>query len=341
MNYNFAIVGFQHSHITMFIEAMIKAGHHCIGIYDRNPLVLAAAYAEQHHIPLIHDVNEIWNSSATIIGSSAINDEKVAIIEACCEHGKHIMLDKPIVTNRDGLNRLETVINRGRIQIGLMLTSRDKRSIYTLKQMIDAGELGTILSLTMRKPHKLNPSSRPDWHFSKQRNGGIIMDLFIHDFDILRWLTGQETDTISSVLAKSILPQYSDFYDVAAVQTIMNGGIVAQLYADWHTPEKLWSYGDLRIFVTGTLGSAELRLTGDPSVGQEEFLFTVMHSRPFAKIPLLDVPITYMEDFLHRIENKPHEVTHLDLLLASKAAIEADENAVIVRNTGMKTKVSP
>ncbi|MDF2668889.1 MAG: oxidoreductase [Paenibacillus sp.] len=319
----------------MFIEAMLKAGHKCVGIYDCDPHVLAASLAEKYNIPLVQDADEIWNSSATIIGSSAINDEKIGIIEACCEYGKHIMLDKPIITNRDGLNRLEAVMNRERIQIGLMLTSRDKRSLYTLKQMINAGELGTLLSITMRKPHMLNPNSRQPWHFSKLQNGGIIMDLFIHDFDILGWLTGQEVASTSAVLAKTILPEYPDFYDVAAVQTILSGGVVAQLYADWHTPEKCWSYGDLRIFVTGTLGSAEIRLTGDPSVGQEEFLFTVMHARPFAKIPLRSVPSTVTEDFLHRIEGRPHEITHHDLLAACRAAVEADECAVIVRNNGM------
>lgn len=333
--YNFAIVGCQHGHISMFIEAMLKAGHHCIGIYDREPDVLAAHFAEKYNIPLVRDADDIWHSSATIIGSSAINDEKIAIIETCCEHGKHIMLDKPIVTNREGLDRLEAVINRGRIQIGLLLTSRDKKSLFTLRQMIQAGELGSLVSITMRKPHKLTPGSRQAWHFSKRQNGGIIMDLFIHDFDILGYLTGQAVASSTAVLTKSILPEYPDYYDVAAVQSVMSGGVVAQLYADWHTPEKCWSYGDLRIFVTGTSGSAEIRLTGDPSVGQEELLFTVMNDRPFAKIPLQTVPSTVTEDFLLRIEGRPHTITHRDLLSASRAAVEADEAAVIVRNHGM------
>ncbi|MBP1989191.1 Gfo/Idh/MocA family protein [Paenibacillus eucommiae] len=333
--HTFAIIGCQHNHISMFIEEMFKSGHRCIGIYDNDPSVLAAAMAERYNIPLLRDASEIWNSPATIIGTSAINDEKIGIVEACCEYGKHVMLDKPIVTCRDGLNRLEAVIDRGRIQVGLLLSSRKQRSIYTLKGMIDAEELGNIVSITMRKPHKLVPASRPAWHFSKRQNGGIIMDLLIHDFDILGWLTGQEIATASAVLVKSILPQYPDFYDTAVVQLTMTGGTVAQLHADWHTPEKCWSFGDLRIFVTGTRGSAEIRLTGDPSVGQEELLFTVMHDQPFAKIPLQQVPYSLADDFIRRIEGLPHEITHKDLLFACRAAVEADEHAVMIRNQGL------
>jgi predicted dehydrogenase len=75
------------------------------------------------------------------------------------------MIDKPAVTSREDLKRLEEVIQRGKIQVGMLLTERFRPSIYTLKKLIRKGEIGEIVNIAMRKPHRLRPEERPQWHF--------------------------------------------------------------------------------------------------------------------------------------------------------------------------------
>lgn len=327
----FAIIGCRHNHIGSFIREMKELGYGCAGVYDPDEPSLARAFSEKFGIRLADDPEPLWAPEVEVIGSSAVNNRKIDLIEECERRGKHIMLDKPIVTCRDGLNRLHAVMERGRTEIGMMLTSRDRPSIYTLKRKIEAGELGEIVSITMRKPHKLLPATRHDWHFSKERNGGIIIDLLIHDFDLLRWLTGQEVLEIHSFMAKNILPEYPDFYDTATAQVRMEGHVLAQLYTDWHTPEQCWAFGDCRIFVTGTLGSAELRVFGDPSVSMDELMFKITHREAFQRVDLLRPETTVTADFLQRIRKQPHAVTHRDIYLACKATVDADEQAVILK----------
>ncbi|MFE5320759.1 Gfo/Idh/MocA family protein [Paenibacillus sp. NPDC056579] len=329
----FAIIGCRHGHIEKFIREMLELGNRCAGIYEVEEPSLAKAFAEKHRIPLVDDVDTLMNRlEVTIIGTSAVNNEKIDLIELCEKYGKHIMLDKPLVTSREGLGRLESVLDRNRIQVGMLLTSRERSSLFTLKQNIEEGYLGELVSITMRKPHKLSPSARASWHFSKEHNGGIIVDLLIHDFDLLRWLTGREVRQVSSVMAKNILPEYPDFYDTATVQVIMEGSLVAQLYTDWHTPEQCWAFGDCRIFVTGTKGSAELRLFGDPAVEMDELMFAMTHQEKFYRVDLVKAPVTVIEDFLDRIDGRPHFITHQDLLLASRGVLDADERAVLLNN---------
>src|SRR5690606_31307008 len=208
------------------------------------------------------------------VGCAAINSEKIDIIEMCESRGKHVMVDKPAVVNRDGLERLQAIVERGRIEVGILLTERFRSSIYTLKGMIDRGDLGRLVGISMRKPHRLSESSRPAWHFSKSQNGGILIDLMIHDFDLVRWLTGQKLAVSHAVMTKNMLPEYPDFYDTAVLQGVTSESVAVQLYSDWHTPNRSWTWGDCRIFVTGTEGSAELRLEGDPFVGSKESLLT-------------------------------------------------------------------
>lgn len=330
MSYTFSIIGCQHAHIHMFIEEMLDLGHRCAGIYEPDNVKLATSVSEKFHIPLVEDREKLLGEEVHIVGCAAINNEKVDIVELCEQRGKHIMLDKPAVTSREGYERLKKVVARGKIQVGLMLTERFNPPIYTLKQMIERGTFGDIVSIDMRKPHRLLPDTRPDWHFSKEQSGGIVIDLFVHDFDLLRWLTHQEIASAQGYMGKTILPEHEEFYDTASLQVLMEGNVTAQLYADWHTPESSWTWGDGRIFVVGTKGAAELRLAGDPFVQKDSIVIYASHDKPHALIDLETVPMTLAEDFLKRIEEGNGLITHEDILATSLATVEADERVEIV-----------
>lgn len=331
MSIRFGIIGCRHAHVTIFIEEMLALGHVCAGVYEKDDPSLAGQLAQKYNIPLVQSRDVFLDDSVTVIGSAAINSEKIEIIEWCEQHGKHIMVDKPAVTDRDKLDRLEAVIRRGRIQVGMLLTERYRPAVYTLKRAIEAGELGQIASIMMRKPHRLNPASRAAWHFSKEQNGGIVIDLFVHDFDLLRWLTGQEAVSVKTVVAKNELPEYPEFLDTASAQVVMSGGAIGMLYADWHTPDKSWTWGDCRIFVNGTKGFAELRLSGDPSVsGADELYLRVTDSQPLEQAELANPAQSLTADFLSRIHGERGTLTHDDVLATSRLTIEADAGAEVL-----------
>jgi predicted dehydrogenase len=334
MSYTFSIIGCEHAHIGIFIDEMLKAGHRCAGLYEENNDKLANQISAQFGIQRVTNRELLLSDEVKVVGCAAVNDEKIDIIELCESLGKHIMVDKPAVTSRAGLERLQAVMNRGKIEVGMMLTERFRGSLYTLKNQIEQGELGDLVSLTMRKPHRLLPENRPQWHFSKERNGGVVIDLFIHDFDLVRWLTGQEVASAHGVMCKNILPEYPDFYDTAAVQILTDGGIPVQFYADWHNPVKSWTWGDCRLFITGTKGTAELRLEGDPFISTgDSLLIVVTHKEAAHQISFDTPPGNISEDFLSRIEGRPSILTHEDIMATSKAVIESDEQVKLIDRT--------
>ncbi|WP_284639255.1 Gfo/Idh/MocA family protein [Paenibacillus silviterrae] len=320
----FSIIGCQHAHIGIFIGEMLELGYSCCGIYEKENHELARSIAEKFGIPLVEDIEALLDKSVTIVGCASINEEKIDVIELCESRGKHVMIDKPAVTSADGLERLKAVIERERIQIGMLLTERFHPAVYTLKQHIDQGLLGDIVSVGMRKPHRLDAEKRPEWFFSKQQSGGILIDLLVHDFDLLRWFTGKEIRTMDGYIGKTILPEHPTFYNSVSVQVVMQDCIVGQLYADWHTPNGSWTWGDGRIFVTGTEGFAELRLAGDPLVREEALMIQVSHKEPTALVPLQQPAWTITEDFIRRIEGRPSILSHHDIAKSCEATIAAD-----------------
>ncbi|MEF7439550.1 Gfo/Idh/MocA family oxidoreductase [Paenibacillus lautus] len=326
----FGIIGCQHAHIGMFIEEMLALGYECAGVYEPDNQTLARTLADRYGLELTGDRESMLaDEGVGIIGCAAINDEKMDVMELCELHGKPVMIDKPAVTDRAGLIRLRGLLDRGRIEVGMMLTERFRPSLHTVYGMIRAGELGDIIHISMRKPHRLNPESRPAWHFDRGQSGGIINDLFVHDFDLLRWLTGREVEASSGYLAKHILPEYPTFYDAAGVQVFMAGGITAQLYADWHTPAGSWTWGDGRIFITGTRGMAEIRLEGDPLLSSDEVAL-VITDQELRSLPLTPPAFSLSQDFLNRVEGEAGLITHDDIYKASEATVTADEGARIL-----------
>lgn len=328
----FAIIGCQHVHISIFIEEMIQQGHTCAGIYEAENKELLHDMAEKYQLKVVDEVASLLGPEVSVVGCAAINNEKIDIIELCEKHDKHIMVDKPLVTNKEDFSRLEKVVNRGKIQVGLLLTERFRPALYTVKEMIDQGDIGEIVSIEIRKPHRLKPEERPSWHFSKQQCGGIVVDLFIHDFDLLHWLTGQNVTNISGYASKNILPEYPDFYDVASIQVLTDNGIVGNLYADWHTPNKSWTWGDCRIFLVGTKGTFELRLSGDPLIHEDELVIRITHDDEVSQVTLNEVPISISEDFLNRIHGKDALIQHQDILIATKETLHADDKVQFINN---------
>jgi predicted dehydrogenase len=326
----FSIIGCQHAHIGIFIKEMLKLGHTCAGIYEKENIALSKAMSEQFNVPLVDDREILLSDEVDFVGSAAINNEKIDIVELCEKYGKHVMLDKPAVTHRDGLNRLKAVAERGTIQFGLLLTERFRPSLYTLKNIIAKGEIGKVINIAMRKPHRLSPHKRPSWHFSKEQCGGIIVDLFIHDVDLLRWLTNSEIASVQGMMSKNILPEHPEFYDVATLQLSMDQGTCAQLYADWHNPESSWTWGDCRIFVTGTEGVVELRIEGDPLISKDELVLKVTHQHELTNVVVEAAPVSITEDFINRIEGKDAWIQHKDIIAAIEATIDADETATII-----------
>ncbi|MGG1555112.1 Gfo/Idh/MocA family protein [Paenibacillus ferrarius] len=336
MNVNgrhFAVIGCQHAHIEIFISEMLALGFACAGIYEQENRPLAQSFSDKFGIPLVDDKELLLGDDVAVVGCAAINDEKIDVIELCERHGKHIMLDKPAVTNREGLERLKAVLARGQIQIGMLLTERFHPAVYTLKQHIGRGVLGDLVTFGMRKPHRLHAAIRPDWFFSKQQSGGILIDLLVHDFDLLRWFTGKELKEVQGYVGKTILPEYPTFYNTVSLQVVMEGAVTSQLYADWHTPEQSWTWGDGRIFATGTEGFAELRLAGDPFVKNESLMIQLTNEKEPELVELVQPPHSITEDFIRRIEGQDAILTHKDLLAASEATIAADELVTYLHHT--------
>lgn len=319
----FAVVGCQHVHIKIFIDEMLELGHEFVGIYDNSAYALPQQYAQTYGVPLLRELRELPENGVEVIGNAAANTEKIAIIEWAEANGIHVMTDKPIASRAEHLERFRQVVERGKITVGMMLTERFEPAYYTLKTLIDRGELGELTDFAFLKPHKANKPQRPDWFFDKSVNGGLIVDILIHDVDLLHWFTGKEITAYQGWLVKNGSPEHESFYDNAQLH-LMFEHVTAVLKADWHMPQAFASWGDGRVFAAGTKGRAEIRSSGDPLGAPGPFLTLTTHDRRTERLEVISPPRNLMADFLAQIAHQPGMLTPQEIYLCNKAVLQID-----------------
>lgn len=318
----FAVIGAAHGHIYEFIEDMISMDGEFIGIYEDHSEYVKEI-AEKYQIPIFTKLDQLFEEKVEVVGTSAINNEKIDIVEQCSKHNVHVIADKPIAITEKDYKRLEKVIRKGNIEVGLMLTLRFMSPIYTIKKVIDRGDIGQLLGVEIFSPHRLRAEGRPDWHFEKDKNGGIMIDLMVHSIDLYNWLTQSQVVDFMGSVTKSILEEKVDFYDNAQVFVRSESGANGYLRVDWHMTDTHWNWGDLRVFCTGSKGMMEVRASGDP-LTKELVAILFKEGEETQQLELEEANQSVTCDFINRIRKREHVITHQDVLDATRLVIEFD-----------------
>ena len=172
-------------------------------------------------------------------------DRGQAVVDAL-NAGCHVIADKPLCTTLEDLEAIGEAARRTGRHVTLLLEKRYYP--VTLAALEIAGRLGTIHGVTSSGPHKLNRPTRPAWFFERERYGGLLNDLAVHDIDAALLFTGLTAGTVSGTVVDSS----------SGVATLSGPGAVITAGVDWMNPAGSPVHGDYRMKLVGTEGTAEL-----------------------------------------------------------------------------------
>lgn len=136
-------------------------------------------------------------------------DTHAPLIKKCLDARIATFCEKPIAIGipetRDIVAHAER--SKGRLQIGFQ--RRFDEGYRKARDEIRAGRIGDVFSFLMVSCDRLPP---PDAYIKS--SGGQFKDQFIHDFDITRWLFGQEVAEVTATGSTKGVPQYEAMQDV-------------------------------------------------------------------------------------------------------------------------------
>ena len=171
--------------------------------------------------------------------------EEAAVMAAQC--GRHILCEKSMALDAASAQRmLRAAQTHGRILMVAHIL-RFWPQYARIKQLIDAGEIGSIHSVTASRLSKYPPWS--DWFRDPARSGGCLLDLQIHDVDFIHWILGHP-QTVYTVGIQSPTGSWDHVHT-----TLTYPHSQASIEASLMMPES-WPFST-SILATGTEGTLE------------------------------------------------------------------------------------
>ena len=185
------------------------------------------------------DVDAVFITTPTDMHSDLIEQAAVA--------GKAIFCEKPIDLSVERVRRCLAVVDEHGARLMVGFNRRFDPNFRAARARVDAGEIGDVemVSITSRDP------GPPPLEYMA-RSGGLFRDMTIHDFDMARFLLGEEPVSVSAVGSVFVDPAIGGVPDIdsAAVTLVTATGKIAQISNSRRT-----SYGyDQRIEVHGSQG---------------------------------------------------------------------------------------
>jgi myo-inositol 2-dehydrogenase/D-chiro-inositol 1-dehydrogenase len=182
---------------------------------------------------------------AVVIASST--DTHADLIEAAARAGKAIFCEKPLDLDRKRAEACAAVAASCGVPLMVGFNRRFDPSFARLERQIRDGRIGNLemLSITSRDP------APPPIAYVRV-SGGLFRDMMIHDFDMARWLCGEEPVEILAAASNLIDPAIGEAGDVdtAVVTLRMPSGVLCQI-----SNSRRASYGyDQRIEALGSKG---------------------------------------------------------------------------------------
>ena len=147
---------------------------------------------------------------------AAATDVHPELILAALDAGLPTFCEKPVAADpREGMEILARTEQAG-IPVQIGYPRRFDAAFVTAKEAVDSGALGTVHSV---RSTTLDPAPPPDEYV--RRSGGIFRDCSVHDFDAVRFVTGQEVVEVYATGSNSFAPIFAENDDVDTAATIL------------------------------------------------------------------------------------------------------------------------
>ena len=269
-------------HLVRSIVAIRRQGGVTLpggGTVVPDPILVGRSEAKLREIARAHGIERVStdldsclaNPADAIYFDATLTSTRVDHARRAIAAGKHIYCEKPLARTTVEALDLARAAERANVKHGVVQDKLFLPGIRKLKQLVDDGFFGRILSVRGEFGYWVfegddQPAQRPSWNYRKEDGGGIILDMFAH----WRYLLDHTFGGVTAVhcTGATHIPtrvdengrRYAATADDAAYATFVlkgrqdGGDIIVQFNSSWTV--RVYRDDLLQIQVDGTLGSA-------------------------------------------------------------------------------------
>jgi predicted dehydrogenase len=140
----------------------------------------------------------------------------------CIAAGCHVLVEKPIASSVEEGQDIVRAARRKGVTLMVGHVERFNPGVEAIKEAL-AGE--DILSIAITRVGPFPP---------RMSNVGVVIDLAVHDIDLIRWFTDSDIVEVQPQLANAM----SQREDIALLQFRTASGVLAHINTNWLTPFK-------------------------------------------------------------------------------------------------------
>ncbi|MGE5551851.1 MAG: inositol 2-dehydrogenase [Bacteroidota bacterium] len=242
---------------------------------------------------------------AVVICSST--DTHAQIIAESAEAGKDIFCEKPIALEMERIDRALAAVAKAGVKLMVGFNRRFDPGFHKAKELVAAGGIGT--------PHLVRISSRdpqPPPPEYVRVSGGMFLDMTIHDFDMARYLLGQEVTELMATGTCLVDPRIGQQGDIDTAVVLLKyksgalGAIDNSRKAVYGYDQRIEVFGAEGSVVVGNKTPTEVTLNKADRIEHDKPMFFFLER-------YREAYILEMEHFISCLrENKEPSVTGLD-----------------------------
>ncbi len=140
----------------------------------------------------------------------------------CASRGIHIMVEKPIASTVEESRAVVAAARRAGVTLMVGHVERFNPAVQSIKRAIKDQD---ILSIAITRVGPFPP---------RMSNVGVVIDLAVHDIDLIRWFTDSEIVEIQPQTSSAV----AEREDIALLQFRTASGVLAHINTNWLTPFK-------------------------------------------------------------------------------------------------------
>jgi UDP-N-acetylglucosamine 3-dehydrogenase len=214
-------------------------GVQVIGVADANE-ALAASVGRDYSCKSFADYRDLLAENLDILSIVVPTTLHKQVALDAIKKGINVLVEKPVADTVGHADEIIRAARQNKVKLMVGHVERFNPAIAKLKELVDSGLLGKVVSISAKRVGPYNP---------RIRDVGIILDLGTHDIDIMSYLYGEKIRQVYAS-AGTVVHSHEDH---AIITLNFGSGGSGVIDTNWLTPHKVRN-----LTVIGSRGIAEV-----------------------------------------------------------------------------------
>lgn len=187
----------------------------------------------------------------------------------CIAKGIHVIIEKPMAMSLEDADQIIALSKEKQVKVSACHQNRFNVAVQQMRKALEEGRFGKLShgSIHVRWNRNQGYYTQAPWRGTWEQDGGALMNQCIHGIDLLRWMMGDEAESVYGVTKQQFHP-YLEAEDLGVAVVKFKNGAIATVEGTTNVyPKNL----EETLYLFGEKGTVKLGGTSTNNIDVWEF----------------------------------------------------------------------